>query len=122
LFPHFLMHNTLLDTLSSTGDHCVPLEQTDPGSAPAEQRDAQDICIGQYSVNDPGFIRRAASDLMQRCVLCECELPESVIAALALDESNQHAIGMANALLSMSDLRARRDAICLMIHAIVSLQ
>ena len=116
------MNHILLDTPSADG-HSVPVAHKEPGLLSTEQRDQQDVCIGPYSVSDSKFIRRAVSDLMQCCVLHECDIPECVVAALNLEEGNRHAIGMANALLQhMPDLHERRDAICLMIHEIVSFQ
>jgi len=83
----------------------------------------QEIRIGDYLVTDSAFVRRAASDLMQRCVLHGCEIPSDIVNALHLEEYNRNAIGMTDALLhNMPDLHERRSVICLMIHEIVSLQ
>lgn len=78
--------------------------------------------LGQYSVANPAFVRHAAAALMERCVQRNCELPEHVVSALRLVNGDRNAIGMANALLAIEDLRHRRDIICQMVHEIVAPQ
>ena len=75
--------------------------------------------LGKYSVADPAFVRHAAAALMGRCVQHNCELPEHVASALRLVNGDRNAIGMADALLAIGDLRRRREIICQMVHAIV---
>ncbi|ALM10134.1 MAG: hypothetical protein PeribacterA2_0769 [Candidatus Peribacter riflensis] len=95
-----------------------------PHISDGSQTDAQaeqDIRIGPYLVTDRKLIRRAAMDLMQRCLLRGIEIPSEISTALCLHEQNQHAMGMEEALLAMPDLQDRRAIICQMVHAIIRL-
>lgn len=78
--------------------------------------------IGQYSVTDPAFVRKAAAALMNRCVLCDCEISPRIAEPLGLRNGDRNAIGMAEALLAIADLEQRRAIICLMVHDIVRLR
>lgn len=81
-----------------------------------------DLFIREYAVSDPRFLRRAAADLMQLCLLRGSALPPAVVAILRLSEDSRHAMGMVEALSRISDLEERRRVLCHMIHAIVRLQ
>ncbi|MDO8468898.1 MAG: hypothetical protein Q7S29_04035 [Candidatus Peribacter sp.] len=78
--------------------------------------------LGRYSVGDPAFIRQATATLVQRCVLRGCALPQHVVSSLQLVNGDCNAIGMANALLAMTDLEQRRAVVCDIVHEIVRLK
>lgn len=111
------MNNSLLDIPPCARGH-VRIQHHVPAEHSGEQR----VGIGPHAVDDIRFIRRVASDLMQCCVLHNCDLPQSVIDVLHLTTDDQNAIGMVSVLSKMTDLQQRRDAMCLMVHEIVALQ
>ncbi|MDD5623639.1 MAG: hypothetical protein PHI23_02940 [Candidatus Peribacteraceae bacterium] len=93
-----------------------------PPPPPERRAGVHPILQQEYLEGRSALIHRAASKLMELCVLQGRALPSSVVSALQLPEKDCHAIGMAHALIKVPDLEERQKILHQVIRAIVELQ